>query len=90
MSLLERPFCGYGTISPSNCDPASKTCTCNCLPGYNPDAQCYDCLPGYYGPKCLQCPPCVNGVCDTGISGVGGCTCNVGWQGKNDRSCYYH
>lgn len=50
--------------------------------GYSASSQCYECVADHYGRNCTSCPPCDNGVCDTGFSGVGGCTCNVGWQGN--------
>lgn len=52
------------------------------LAGYDPDALCYDCYPGFYGSSCSACPNCVNGVCNSGISGTGTCSCYAGWQGK--------
>uniref|UniRef100_A0A3B4UC77 Stabilin 2 n=1 Tax=Seriola dumerili TaxID=41447 RepID=A0A3B4UC77_SERDU len=51
-------------------------------------SECYrevevkSCCPGYWGPDCAVCT-CVHGLCDSGLTGNGRCTCFSGYKGPN-------
>ncbi|XP_013386073.1 uncharacterized protein LOC106155684 isoform X2 [Lingula anatina] len=45
---------------------------CRCFPQYQ-GTSCSECSASHWGPQCLPCPDCVNGVCD---QATGQCTCN--------------
>ena len=42
---------------------------------------------GFYGPQCVGCPACVNGVCIDGLAGNGTCVCNAGAIGASCSTC---
>ena len=50
-----------------------------CETGFDPATNCNDCLPGYFGETCQECPACGHGTCDSGKEGSGKCVCDEGW-----------
>ena len=73
-------------------DDAGGDGTCDCASPWG-GADCGDCDDAHFGANCaFVCPggpdnPCNgNGVCDSGISGLGECACDAGAHGPN---CLY-
>ena len=56
-----------------------------CLEGFVGD-RCDQCDIGHFGVSCQACS-CVNGQCDDGIDGAGGCECAIGWTGPSCSQC---
>ncbi|KAG8345454.1 hypothetical protein TRVL_03717 [Trypanosoma vivax] len=55
--------------------------SCKCNEGFK-GANCGECTDNHYGPKCRQCPSCLNGgTCDSGINGTGSCRCKGMFSG---------
>ncbi|GAM21828.1 hypothetical protein SAMD00019534_050030 [Acytostelium subglobosum LB1] len=74
---VQSPQCGHGTPIP-NCQ--ESTC-CTCDEGWDPDSNCFECVPGRYGANCTKNPHCFNGTISDGVNGNGVCSCYFGWTG---------
>ena len=69
--------------------------------GHREGSTCEDCVSGYYGQTCTECPGFVDrtkqglasqvcsghGKCDQGIGGKGNCTCENGFYGIACATC---
>lgn len=65
-------------------DPAQQQPTCRCDDGWDDDAQCQACAPGFYGGRCDgRCGDCGHGRCDDGQAGSGNCTCEEGYAAES-------
>ncbi|EFA75410.1 type A von Willebrand factor domain-containing protein [Heterostelium album PN500] len=74
---VQQPQCGNGSPI-QNC--VGNEC-CKCDPGFDTASNCFECLPGFWGPKCQTNPPCKNGTVSEGTTGNGACICYNGYTG---------
>ena len=82
---------GHGVCNSGYSGDGSCECDQNVTSrGYWSGAACEDCKEGYFGEECdNSCPPhnCNgHGVCNSGISADGSCTCDSGWDPLSDCS----
>eukprot|EP01133_Synstelium_polycarpum_P008669 gene8669-10179_t len=78
--VVQPPPCGNGNVTQS-CTPSANNNCCTCDDGWDPNSQCYECLPHTWGPKCKPDPKCVQGTPSTGPAGDGSCLCFLGYTG---------
>jgi len=90
-------MCNFNGVCLNNSNNIGCNCndnfigeTCNkCQMGYiMENNSCIKCYNGskYWGEYCSKCD-CINGNCNDGIRGDGGCDCYQGWDGDNCDKC---
>eukprot|EP01133_Synstelium_polycarpum_P008670 gene8670-10181_t len=78
--IVKPSACGNGH-EPTGCVPSSTNHCCQCDDGWDPQSECYECLPNRWGPLCKPDPKCVNGTANSGPTGDGTCLCYLGFSG---------